>query len=72
MDKFFKGDQIRWKYLHCFGRARAWRVKRGIFIGYIKSRHDCQKPEYLALVQFDGNRYPTRIPIKELSRPNVD
>lgn len=60
------GDKIKWQYTHHFnGKSRAERVKNGVFKRLIKHtvKH---KGKQLSVVQFDGNREQSRVPLAEL------
>jgi len=52
------GDRVKWRYQHCLGRAYTTITKKGTFIKEQKNGY--------ALVQFEGNKNPSRVLAKSL------
>lgn len=68
------GAVVIWQYKHWLNsRSYIWREKSGSFVRLV--RHTKQYwdtrnyPAQLAIVQFDGNKRPSRVPLSELRRP---
>lgn len=65
---FKVGDRIKWQYNHHLNSKSYFvNVKTGVFIRIIKHRehwkHHCCD---IAVVKFDGNKNPSRVPLDEL------
>ena len=60
-------QRVRWTYTHHMGRSHTPITKRGVFIRLID--HPLgrgYRGKQMALVLFDGNKNPSRIPLMEL------
>lgn len=67
-EKLKSGDRITWIYTHHFNsKSQALRVKKGEYIGFVKHtiKYD---GDQLAIVQFDGNKGMSRIPLYKLRK----
>jgi hypothetical protein len=64
--KLVSGDRISWQYIHHLNsRSSVEKIKYGVYFGKVKHTvHWLGKS--LAIVQFDGNKRVSRIPIAEL------
>jgi len=69
-DMEFKfGDQIIWRYWHSIHPDHPFiRRKAGKFLKYMDMNQTLCSGG-LALVHLDGNKFPSRIKLKDLSRP---
>ncbi len=69
-EKLKAGDRIRWIYLHHFNsKSHSLRAKKGEYFGLIKHTFKYEG-EQLALVQFDGNKKTSRVPLYKLKKIN--
>ena len=67
-EKLKSGDRITWIYTHHFNsKSRARRLKTGSYIGLIKHSVRYEGGQ-LAMVQFDGNKGVSRIPLYKLRK----
>ena len=64
--KLESGTRIRWQYIHHLnGKSRVNIIKFGVYYGKVK--HTVRwNGKSLAIVQFDGNKHVSRVPIEEL------
>ena len=62
--------RVVWKYRHYLNtRSVLTRAKQGEYFGKIRHTVKHQGPQ-LALVHFDGNKHPSRVPYDELEFDN--
>ena len=61
-----KGDTVKWIYRHWLNSLSSTKVtKTGIFLGEVK--HTVKySGKQLAVVQFEGNKKVSRVPLSEL------
>jgi hypothetical protein len=66
--KIKSGTRIRWQYIHHLnGKSRVNRIKFGVYLRKVyHSERWNGKP--LAIVQFNGNKHVSKVPIEELKQ----
>ncbi len=72
-----KGERVAWQYQHCLGRDYTIITRRGRFIKYVRHqgfslvgavKDGTAKDRQYAIVQFEGNKRPSRVLVYDLWR----